>query len=198
MPLTNACAHEFADRPPPTAADYARLDAALNTIFNKGTNEMTEQALQTTDEEITVDMLEEVGATSELAATALLQQDGWAILDQMQKELLKGIAATSLIVLPVQQNMEDVLSKVSDPEGLTKIMGTLRNDISEVIKTVDVLGAKHAGKKGEVVAEDMGTVDAVSLGYTKLQTVLERAIQPLVLQVADTLEAAGITSLEIK
>lgn len=189
-------AHECAHLPPPTAEDYERLDKALNTIFNKGNNEMTEQATPTTD--ITLDMLEAVGDTSQQTANILLKQDGWSIVKQMQKELLKGINATSLIVLPVQHNIAEVKEKVSDPEGLVKIMNTLRNDIGEVIRSATVLGEAHKDKDGEVTDEELPTVDTISLGYAKLQTVLETAIQPLVLQVADIIEAAGITSLELK
>lgn len=197
-PLQNACAHEFEDRPPPTAADYARLDKAMNTIFNKGNTEMTEQAIQTTDEEITVEMLEEAGATSALAAMELFKQDGWAIVARMQKALLQGINATSLIVLPVVANLEEVSAKMTDPTGFKKIIATLQNDIGEVIKTVKVLGEQHVDKEGGVSADEMNLVDTISLGYSRLQDILDRAIQPLVLQVAELLEGAGITSLELK
>lgn len=198
-----ANAHEFADRPPPTAEDNQRIDDALNTIFNKGTNAMTEQttvALTDITEEtpITFDHLEQVAADTEKAAAEMLRQDGWSIVTEMQKALLKGINSTSLVVLPVQGNLELVKSKVSDPEGLGKIMSTLTFDIGQMIEASSLLSDQHIDKKGAVSDEDFALVQKIAFGYSELQGYLERAIQPLVVQVADILEAAGITELEIK
>lgn len=196
-------AHECAHLPPPTDEDNRRLDAALNTIFNKGTNAMTEQttvALTDITEEtpITFDHLEQVAADTEKAATEMLRQDGWSIVTEMQKALLKGINSTSLVVLPVQGNLELVKSKVSDPEGFSKIMSTLTFDIGQLIEASTLLSDQHVEKKGAVADEDFALVQKVAFGYSELQGYLERAIQPLVVQVADILEAAGITELEIK
>jgi len=189
-------AHECAHLPPPTAADYARLDKALDTIFNKGTNEMTEQ---TQAPEVTTNDLEELAATTNTVATELLRQDGWNILTEMQKALLKGVNSTSLVVLPVSGNLDLVLSKVSDPEGLKKIMSTLNYDISTMIEAVGILGKKHEGKTGSPENDaEYSQLDALSFSYSELHNYLERGIQPLVLRVADILEEAGITELEIK
>lgn len=197
-PFQNANAHECAHHPAPTTEDNLRLTTALNKIFNKDTNEMTEQTTQAQEETVTTEMLEAAGETSAVVATALLEQDGWAILTDMQKALLTGINQTSLVVLPVLGNQEEVYGKVSDPEGLKKIMATLSKDILTMRDAITVLSSKHEGKTGEVGIEDMALVDTVSTGYSTLMGHLERGIQPLVLQVADILEAAGITSLEIK
>ncbi|ARV76753.1 hypothetical protein PHABIO_122 [Pseudomonas phage Phabio] len=196
-------AHECAHLSPPTDEDNRRIDAALNTIFNKGTNAMTEQttvALTDITEEtpITFDHLEQVAADTEKAATEMLRQDGWSIVTEMQKALLKGINSTSLVVLPVQGNLELVKSKVSDPEGFSKIMSTLTFDIGQLIEASTLLSDQHVEKKGAVADEDFALVQKVAFGYSELQGYLERAIQPLVVQVADILEAAGITELEIK
>lgn len=197
-PVNIACAHEFAHCPPPTAEDYQRLDKALNTIFNKGNNEMTEQTAAIQEPTITVEQLEEMAETTSFAASELLKQDGWAILTEMQKALLQGINSTGLVVLPVEANREEVMGKVSDPEGLTKILDTLRKDIIAIIESVRILSLKHVGKTGEPDQGDLVVIDAISAGYSTLQGHLERAINPLVLQIADILEAANITSLEIK
>lgn len=197
-PANNACAHEFANCPPPTAEDNQRLDKALNTIFNKGNIEMTEQAVASQEPTITVEQLEEMAETTSFAASELLKQDGWAILTEMQKALLQGINSTGLVVLPVEANREEVMGKVSDPEGLAKILDTLRKDIIAIIESVRILSLKHVGKTGEPDQGDLVVIDAISAGYSTLQGHLERAINPLVLQVADILEAANITSLEIK
>lgn len=151
-----------------------------------------------TEPTITIDQLEELAEQTSVVASELLKQDGWAILTQMQKALLQGINSTGLVLIPVLGNKADVLAKVSDPVGLDKILETLRLDITNVSAALKLLSVQHEGKKGEPEPADLLLIDKVSQGYSDLQGHLERAIQPLILQVVDILEAAGIHELEIK
>ena len=198
MPLSHiANAHEFAGRPPPTAADEQRINNSLDLIFNKGNTEMTEQTTPV-EPTLTVEQLEEMAEVSGKAASELLRQDGWAILTAMQKALLQGVNSTGLVVLPVMSNLDEVCGKVTDPEGLRKIMTTLQNDVSLFITGLNILSSRHEGKEGKPTEAEVEMMHEVSYGYSELQGHLERAINPLVLQVADILEAAGITELAIK
>lgn len=191
MFFDNANAHECAHLPEPTEADYARLDAALNSIKNKGKTEMTEQT-------ITTETLEEIAETTSVVANELLKQDGWSILAVMQHELIKSVNATSLIMNPVNANITEVKAKVSDPEGFDKVITCLKNDITEIIKTIGALTKLHEGKTGEPTEDELPLVDKISQGYAELQSMVELTVQPLILWVADKLEDAGITSLNVK
>lgn len=158
---------------------------------------MTEQTTPV-EPTLTVEQLEEMAEVSGKAASELLRQDGWAILTAMQKALLQGVNSTGLVVLPVMSNLDEVCGKVTDPEGLRKIMTTLQNDVSLFITGLNILSSRHEGKEGKPTEAEVEMMHEVSYGYSELQGHLERAINPLVLQVADILEAAGITELAIK
>lgn len=182
--MDHACAHEFANRPPPTEADYARLDAALETIFRKDTT-MTE-----------VNMNDVVNKSAE-AATELLKQDGWAIVRELHAASLDSINQTGLAVLPIMANLDDYKLILKDPDGFVQRFETLTGDIGKVMVTAKALGSASEGKTGTPTAEDINLIDSLSIGYTKVQGYIERTIQPLILVLIDELEAVGVQNLVI-
>lgn len=186
--MDNACAHEFADRPPPTEADYERLDAALTTIFNKRDSKMTEAT--------TVDM-NEVTAKSAEAATQLLKQDGWAIVRELHAAALDSINQTGLVVLPIMSNLDDYKLILKDPSGFEQRFETLTNDIAMVMVTAKALGERSEGKSGTPTQEDIDLISSLTMDYTKVHGYIERTIQPLILVLIDELEAAGVTNLNV-
>lgn len=183
-------AHEFADRPPPTVDDYRRLDAALDKISQSKESNMSEVAQ-------TIDM-NEVVATSEAAAAELLKQDGWSIVRELHAAALDSINQTGLFVLPVTANIEAYKAKLKDPEGFSKRFETLSNDIMGLMTTVKALGAKSEGKTGKPTEADVAFLSSLTLDYAKVQGYIERTVQPLILVLADELEAVGITQLTVE
>jgi hypothetical protein len=183
-------AHEFADRPPPTVDDYRRLDKALDKIFPSKESNMSEVAQ-------TVDM-NEVVATSEEAASELLKQDGWSIVRELHTAALDSINQTGLFVLPVTANIDAYKAKLKDPEGFAKRFETLSNDIMGLMTTLSALGAKSQGKTGKPTEADVAFLSTLTLDYAKVQGYIERTVQPLILVLADELEAVGITQLTIE
>lgn len=188
-PLHNACAHEFANRPPPTPEDEARLGAALDKIFSKESK--MEQATPT------VDMNDVIQKSSE-AADALLDQDGWSIVHAMHEATLTSISQTGLVVLPIMTNIDEYKLKLTDPEGFEKRFATLSNDITHLMVAVKALGAKSEGKKGKPTKEDLELISKLTMDYTRVQGHMEQAVQPLILVLVQELEAAGITELKVE
>lgn len=188
-PLLNACAHEFAGRPPPTPEDEARLNSTLDKIFSKESK--MEQVTPT------VDMNDVIQKSSE-AATELLNQDGWSIVRQLHAASLEAINQTGLVVLPVMANMEEYKLKLSDPVGFEKRFATLSNDITHLMVAVKALGERSADKKGKPTPAELDTIGKLTMDYTKIQGHIEAAVQPLILVLVEELEAAGITELKVE
>lgn len=183
-------AHEFADHPPPTVDDYRRLDAALDKISQSKESNMSEVAQ-------TIDM-NEVVATSEEAAAELLKQDGWSIIRELHAAALDSINQTGLFVLPVTANIDEYKAKLKDPEGFSKRFETLSNDIMGLMTTVKALGTKSEGKTGKPTEADVAFISSLTLDYAKVQGYIERTVQPLILVLADELEAVGINKLSVE
>lgn len=195
--FANTC--DTAHLPPPTAEDYARLDKALAKIFSsKDSKEMTEPTTQTEELTITAEQLEQVGEQTAFAAEELLKQAGWDILAELLKTLLKSINSTRVIVEPVVNGLPLLLEKVSDPEGVKKMVDTLTNDIATLAGGVLQLAERHQGKTGEPTPEELVIVGIISDGYSAAQSQMERGVQPLLLKLCDILEEAGITEFEVK
>jgi hypothetical protein len=184
-------AHEFADAPPPTVEDYRRFDKALDTIFDRKDSTMTEVTATTNIDDLIVTQSEE-------AATALLQQDGWAIVRELHAAALDSISQTGLAVLPIMANLDDYKLILKDPVGFEQRFETLSNDISMVMVTAKALGAKSEGKTGKPNAADIELISSLTMDYTKVQGYIERSIQPLILVLIDELEAVGVTELKIE
>lgn len=187
---TVANAHEC--KGTPTPEDYARLDAALNTIFNRKESSMENVNRQ---EPINV---EEIEATSAEAAKELIKQAGWDIVNALAAQVAEGIQSTALVVLPVTINLEEYKSKLTDPEGFEAKVKTLKADVQTISKATSALFKQHEHRKGEPTKEDYGLVSTLTFGYSKIQSHLETAIHPLMLNIVDELETVGITELTIK
>lgn len=143
---------------------------------------------------ITDDVIDKSAAT----ATELLKQSGWDIVNEMAKAAADLINSTALVVLPVSVNMEEYKSKLTDPEGFENKFNTLRNDVLKATKVLSALHAEHEGRSGAPEEADMDLIQALTLGYSKLQTYIESAIQPLILNLVEQLETAGITELTVE
>lgn len=183
-------AHEFAGRPPPTPEDEARLEAALDKVFNRKESKM-EQATQA------VDMNEVIQQSSE-AASELLAQDGWNIVHALHGAALDSINQTALFTLPVMANLDEYKLKLTDAEGFEKRFATLSNDVTQVMVVVKALGAKSLDKKGKPTQADLELISKLTMDYSRVQSHIEQAIQPLILVLVEELEAVGITELKVE
>lgn len=188
-PLHHACAHEFADRPPPTPEEEARLGEALDQIFKRKDSKMT-QAKQTVD-------MNEVITKSAEAANELLGQDGWNIVRGLHAAAIDSINQTGLFVLPVMTNLDDYKLTLTDPVGFEQRLDTLTTDIANLMVTVKALGVKSEGKTGKPTAEELDLIGKLTMDYTRVQGFIETTVQPLILVLADELEAVGITELNV-
>lgn len=184
-----ANAHEFADRPPPTPEDEARLSATLDKIFSKESN--MENATQTVD-------MSEVAVKSAEAAEQLLAQDGWSIVRELHTAVLDSINATGLVVLPIMANLDDYKLTLKDPAGFEQRFETLTGDIAKVMVTTKTLADASLGKSGKPTPAELDDISRLTLDYTIVQGYIERTIQPLILVLVDELEAAGITELKVE
>lgn len=140
----------------------------------------------------------DVETKSAEAATELLKQSGWDIINEMAKAVADGINSTALVVLPVSVNLEKYKALMTDPEGFENKFNTLRNDVQALTKAMLILHNQHDGKTGGAEGMDLGVLQALSMGYTKLQGHIESAVQPLLLNLVDELEAVGITELTVE
>ncbi len=141
--------------------------------------------------------MQEVIESSESASKVLLQQDGWNIVRTMHAALLDTINQTGLFVLPVMQNLDDYKLKLVDPAGFEQKFGTLTRDITAVMVAAQEIGKKSEGKTGKPDEADLVLIDSLSLDYTRLQGYIENTVQPLILVLANDLEAVGIDKLSV-
>ncbi len=129
--------------------------------------------------------------TPEIADT-LIQQQGWDILAELYKATFASIASTSIVVIPATRYKEEIISKVSDPEGFEKNLSTAGREIATLIKSVQLLQAGHASKRGTPTPEEYDLINDLTLGYSKVQLAIETAVQPLLMAMIQYLQEAGI------
>jgi len=141
---------------------------------------------------------EEVADKSAEAAQELIKQAGWSIVAELGRTLAEGINATALVVYPISVNLEKYKAKLTDPEGFEAKYNTLRKDVKNISQALVGLYEHHDGKTGVPTEAELSLVNALTLGYTKVQGHLEQAIHPLMLNLVAELEAVGITELTIE
>lgn len=132
-----------------------------------------------------------VSVTAEVADELMMQQ-GWDILNELHKATYASVIATSMIMIPAMQNKETILSKVSDPTAFSNNLATASNEIAELVKSVQSLHKGHFDRQGNPGLEDMELVSDLTMGYSKVQTCMETAVQPLLLAMVDHMQEAGI------
>lgn len=136
--------------------------------------------------------------SSSEAAVELIKQDGWSIVNELAKTVAHGINNTALVVLPVKVNLEEYKTKLVDPIGFEAKFNTLCKDVGIVNTAIKQLFDQHESKSGTPTPEDIGLINILTLGYSKIQGHLENAIHPLMLNLVDDLEAVGITELKVE
>lgn len=186
---TNANLMDVAGKPPPTAEDEARLNAALDTIFNHTPAGNTQMS------DVTKEQLDQVVDQSAVAAEELLRQDGWAIVRALHIATAAAINATQVVVLPIAGNLNDILEKVSDPEGFDKAFSTVQGDILSVITKMEELLPKFSGKTGTPTPADQVLLGQLALEYSRLQNMADSAIQPLLFKLISEMQTAGIDTV---
>lgn len=144
----------------------------------------------------TVDMNEVITKSAE-AANELLGQDGWNIVRGLHAAAIDSINQTGFFVLPVMTNLDDYKLTLTDPAGFEQRLDTLTTDIANLMVTVKALGVKSEGKTGKPTAEELDLIGKLTMDYTRVQGFIETTVQPLILVLADELEAVGITELNV-
>lgn len=123
---------------------------------------------------------------------ALLLKEGWTILEELHKATFASVISTSLVMIPAMQNRDTILDKVSDPVAFSNNLETASSEISELVKSVQLLNNGHFDKKGSADLNDIELVSELTLGYSKIQTCMETAVQPLLLAMVEHMQEAGI------
>lgn len=149
---------------------------------------MTEQSLKAA--------LDETVEHSAVAAEALLKADGWEIIRQLYIVNVKSIGATSVVMIPVLENYNAILEKLSDPTAFDAVVKTLQKDIAQVVDNLGVLIKLHENKSGEPTIEELPLVDKLSTGYVQIQNDID-TIRGLLLTVVEVLQEAGIDTLKL-
>lgn len=125
-------------------------------------------------------------------AEAMLMEQGWDILKELHQATYASVIATSIVMIPVMQHKETILSKVSDPTAFSNNLATASKEIAELVKSVQTLQQGHIDKTGSPDLEDMELVSDLTLGYSQVQTCMESAVQPLLLAMIEHMQEAGI------
>lgn len=142
---------------------------------------------------------EDVADKSADAARELIKQSGWSIVAELARAVAEGLNSTSLVVYPISANIDKYKEKLSDPEGFEAKYNTLRKDVHGMSKAMVALYAKHEGKTGAPAnEEECRLIDVLTLGYSQIQGHLESAVHPLMLNIVDELETAGVTELTVE
>ncbi len=141
---------------------------------------------------------DEVADQSAEAAQELLKQAGWSIIAELGRALAQGINSTALVIYPISVKLDEYKTLLTDPEGFEAKYNTLRKDVAKVSAALVAMYEQHEGKTGEPTVDELPLVNALTLGYTKVQGHLEQAIHPLMLNLVTELEAVGITELTIE
>jgi hypothetical protein len=132
-----------------------------------------------------------------IAAETMLRLTGWDILNGLFKACASGLNSTQLFVLPVLSDLPNILAKLDDPQAFESSFDALKDDIANMAQALRIASAQHVGKVGIPEEGDLEKVKLLSLEYSKIQTQIEKAVQPLMLALIDTLEEAGIKDLSI-
>ncbi len=141
--------------------------------------------------EIVKEQFDAAVAMTQSASEAMLESQGWDILNELYKASFSAIAATSLVMIPATQNAESILAKVADPDAFVKCLATARSEIAELIKSVGALHAMHRERSGKPTLEDYEMISDLTLSYSQIQFGVESVIQPLLFAMVDYLKEAG-------
>ncbi|AEH03499.1 hypothetical protein AVT69_gp074 [Pseudomonas phage PhiPA3] len=192
FPVHLANEMDVAHLPPPTPEDKARMNAALDEIFNRNSNK--EQHVMTATA-CAKEQLDQAVEQSAEVAQELLKADGWAILRQLYLSVAGLIGATQPVMVPVLANLNDILARLPDPTSFDAQLKSVQVDLDNLITALGLLATQHKDKSGEPSLDDIALISTLSLGYSKLQTAMETGIQPLLLGMIQTMQDAGIDTL---
>lgn len=130
-----------------------------------------------------------------IVADKLLAANGWSILAKLAMIIVELIQTTQLYVLPVFANIDEVKEHLGDKgEAFAERFETMRSDLADISELVVALSRRHAGRDGEVAAEDLDLVSELATGYNNIQTQMETTVGPEMMEQLATLEAAGLSA----
>ncbi|QBX32232.1 hypothetical protein [Pseudomonas phage PA1C] len=177
--------------PKPTPEDEKRLSEALDKIFPHNPklehNQMT--ALSPKEQ------LDQAVEASAVAAQQLIKEDGWAILRELYRTTAAALNATSIVIIPALERREEILSKLSDPEGFSKDLQNCMSDIEQMISALEALSILHVNKTGTPDLADLDQIGKLTLGYANLQHKVETAVQPLLMGLIAKMQEAGVDTV---
>lgn len=134
--------------------------------------------------------------TNKLAAGLLQGEQAWDIVDGMRGVTTQLMLNTQNLILPVLENLDTViLPKLEDPTGFQKNLQTAMADLADMTEAVRLLTDKHAGKTGAASEDDLVQINAISLGYSQIQSTMEAGVTPMLNGLIDTMQKAGIEEL---
>lgn len=132
-----------------------------------------------------------VEKSSEVADQLLMAQ-GWDILNELHKATYASVIATSMVMIPAMQNKDTILEKVTDKQSFQTSMDTASKEISEMVKSVQMLHKGHSGKTGTPGMEDIELISELTMGYSRVQTAMETAVEPLLMAIVEKMQEAGV------
>lgn len=138
---------------------------------------------------------EQAAEAQSIVAEKLLAANGWSILSKLAMIIVELIQTTQLYVLPVFASIEEIKPQLGEQgEAFVERFDILRSDLADISELVVALSRRHAGRDGEVAAEDMDLVSELTSGYSNIQTQMETKVGPEMMDQLAILEAAGISA----
>lgn len=138
---------------------------------------------------------EQLTAVEAHIATKMLEQNGWAILDELFRTTGEAIGHTKFYVLPTLVSLPKIKEALGEHgESFVTMFTELQGDIETISQTLLSLRKEHAGKVHLPTADEFVTISNLADAYNNLMHQLDLVVGQKVLDQLAILDVVGLGS----
>lgn len=109
----------------------------------------------------------QVEAMTSVTAEALIQNKGWDVLKQIYMDASRELLLTSGFVMPVRQQFDQILAKLSSPQDFKNHFELLQADLLAHHNNLKALWTQHQDKVGQPTNDDLPLVSQLAGLYSE-------------------------------
>jgi hypothetical protein len=151
------------------------------------------------NEQVQAPTFDELMETHKILAKEILEGDeGYVVLETIFSQLLQQCYMTSFFTLPVLSNMDEISSKLDNPDEFKLKLSQFIGGIRQFQKDLLDIYSLHKGKKGGAAPKDYPVMYSISERYSKMMEKYDKEINPLHIELFKEVQENAPELMEIK